>query len=166
MLRIIAETFVNLYAVELPQLRGRRRVDGMEPPAIGLRNGGRADGVGVRSLISTQAGRDLPVLCLWVEETLVVAQRWSIARASTRVWQPRRLGGLFFVEVCRVFSDRARFERLLCGASSSPTRDGRRTRASPRFGETSTGASQPLWRLRSTRVVSRSPLRGGRSAHT
>ena len=26
------ETFVNLYAVELPQLRGRRRVDGVEPP--------------------------------------------------------------------------------------------------------------------------------------
>ena len=46
MLRIIAETFLNLYAVELPQLRGRRRVDG----------------VGVRSLISTQAGRDLPAL--------------------------------------------------------------------------------------------------------
>ena len=44
MLRIIAETFVNLYAVELPQLRGRRRVDG------------------VRNLISTQAGRDLSAL--------------------------------------------------------------------------------------------------------
>ena len=29
MLRIIAETFVNLYAVELPQLRGQRRVDGV-----------------------------------------------------------------------------------------------------------------------------------------
>ena len=44
MLRIIVEPFVNLYAVELPQLRGRRRVDG------------------VRNLISTQAGRDLSAL--------------------------------------------------------------------------------------------------------
>ena len=44
MLRIIVEPFVNLYAVELPQLRGQRRVDG------------------VRNLISTQAGRDLPAL--------------------------------------------------------------------------------------------------------
>ena len=46
MLRIIVEPFVNLYAVELPQLRGQRRVDG----------------VGRRRLISTQAGRDLPAL--------------------------------------------------------------------------------------------------------
>ena len=37
MLRIIVEPFVNLYAVELPQLRGQRRVDG------------------VRNLISAQA---------------------------------------------------------------------------------------------------------------
>ena len=44
MLRIIVEPFVNLYAVELPQLRGQRRVDG------------------VRNLISTQAGRDLSAL--------------------------------------------------------------------------------------------------------
>ena len=44
MLRIIVEPFVNLYAVELPQLRGQRRVDG------------------VRNLISAQAGRDLSAL--------------------------------------------------------------------------------------------------------
>ena len=65
MLRIIAETFVNLYAVELPQLRGRRRVDGVEPPshrADAVTGRRRVDGVGVRSLISTQAGRDLPAL--------------------------------------------------------------------------------------------------------
>ena len=30
--RITAETFVSLHAIELPQLRGQRRVDGVEPP--------------------------------------------------------------------------------------------------------------------------------------
>jgi hypothetical protein len=34
MLRIIVEPFVNLYAVELPQLRGQRRVDGVDLHAI------------------------------------------------------------------------------------------------------------------------------------
>ena len=65
MLRIIAETFLNLYAVELPQLRGRRRVDGVEPPrhrADAVTGRRRVDGVGRRRLISTQAGRDLPAL--------------------------------------------------------------------------------------------------------
>ena len=46
MLRIIAETFVNLYAVELPQLRGRRRVDGVDDVASMAWNvRGRVDGV-------------------------------------------------------------------------------------------------------------------------
>ena len=71
---------MNLYAVELPQLRGRRRVDGVEPPrhrADAVTGRRRVDGVddvasmawnvrgrvdGVRNLISTQAGRDLPAL--------------------------------------------------------------------------------------------------------
>ena len=65
MLRIIAETFVNLYAVELPQLRGRRRVDGVEPPRRRvevLRDDVASMVWGIRSLISTQAGRHLPAL--------------------------------------------------------------------------------------------------------
>ena len=65
MLRIIAETFVNLYAVELPQLRGRRRVDGVEPPRHRvevLRDDVASMVWGIRSLISTQAGRHLPAL--------------------------------------------------------------------------------------------------------
>ena len=65
MLRIIAETFVNLYAVELPQSRGRRRIDGVEPPRHRvevLRDDVASMTWGIRSLISTQAGRHLPAL--------------------------------------------------------------------------------------------------------
>ena len=44
-----AETFVNLHAIELPQLRGQRRVDGVDLHAIEqmqLRGRRRVDGVG------------------------------------------------------------------------------------------------------------------------
>jgi hypothetical protein len=99
-------TFVNLYAVELPQLRGRRRVDGVDDVASMAWNvRGRVDGV--RNLISTQAGRDLPALRDARRAGEAVAERVAAFWRHRGVVAPSRhrrassagekvVGGLFF----------------------------------------------------------------------